>query len=117
MNGLISTLPVSPPPGVGSVALNSGSGVSPGARSDGSPSALSVMPVTGPVGSTGLPSWLTSWNDPVVAEPVLVVGKSGPVSVTAPTKEFAGMLVPVTSRPVSSARIELSEMTFDPARR
>ena len=104
MNGLISTLPVSPPPVVGRVALNSGSGVCPGARSDGSPSALSVMLLTGPVGSTGLPSCPTSWNDPVVTEPVFVVGNSGPVLVTAPTKEFAGMLVPVTARPVSLAQ-------------
>ena len=114
MNGLIRTLPVSPPPVVGRVALNSGSGVCPAARSDGSPSALSVMLLTGPVGSTGLPFWLTSWNDPVVTEPVFVVGKSGPVLVTAPTKEFAGMLVPGHWRPVSLATIALSEMTFDP---
>ena len=114
MNGLIRTLPVSPPPVVGRVALNSGSGVWPGARSEGSPSALSVMLLTGPVGSTGLPSWLTSSNDPVVTAPVLVVGKSGPVFVTAPTNEFAGTLVPVTSRPVSSDRIEGSVISLDP---
>src|SRR5579863_6298903 len=115
MNGLIRTLPVSPPPGVAEVAFHSGSGVWPLARSFGSPSALSVMLLTAPVGSIGEPSWLTSWNDPTVAEPVLVVGNCGPVSVTAPTKESAGMLVPVTARPVSSATIELSLMVLDPA--
>ena len=73
MNGLIRTLPVSPPPVVGRLVLNSGSGVWPGARSDGSPSALSVTLVTGPVGVTGLPSCPTSWNDPVVTAPVLLV--------------------------------------------
>src|SRR3984957_15886220 len=115
MNGLIRTLPVSPPPVVGRGALNSGSGVWPLARSLGSPSALSVMLLTGPDGSTGVPSWLTSWNDPIVAEPVFVVRNCGPVSVTAPTKELAGTLVPVTARPVSSATIELSVMVLEEA--
>jgi hypothetical protein len=73
-NGLIRTLPVSPPPGVAEVAFHSGSGVWPLARAFGSPSALSVTLLTVPVGSTGVPSWLTSWNDPTVAEPVFVVG-------------------------------------------
>ena len=40
---------------------------------------------SGPAGLTGVPSWLTSWNEPVVADPVLVVGNSGPVLTTAPT--------------------------------
>src|SRR5271165_1685634 len=114
MNGLIRTLPVSPPPFVGRLVLNSGSGVWPGARCDGSPSALSVTLLTGPVGLTGLPFCPTSWNDPVETVPAEVAGNWGPVLVTAPTKEFAGMLVPVTPRPVSSAAIAGSEMTLDP---
>ena len=85
MNGLISTLPVSPPPVVGSVASHSGSGSLARSQVVGSPSALSVIVPSGAVGLTGVPSWLTSWNDPVVAEPVLVVGNSGPVLTTAPT--------------------------------
>ena len=71
MNGLISTLPVSPPPGVASVASHSGSAVWPAARKPGRPSALSVMPLTGPVGVTGVPVWSTSWNDPLMTEPLL----------------------------------------------
>src|ERR1700759_4362161 len=113
MNGLISTLPVSPPPVVGAVAFHNGSAVWPGARCIGSPSALSVIVLSGPVGLTGVPSWLTSWNEPVVAEPVLVVGNSGPVLTTAPTQELAGTPVPVTARPVSSDTIAVSVIMLD----
>src|SRR5579875_3011179 len=123
MNGLISTLPVSPPPGVGSVRSNSGSGVCPAVRWPGCPSALMVTLVTAPVGRIGFPDSSTSWNEPSTAEPVLVVGNCGPVSLTAPTNASAGIgLVPpgpvvstvsVTWRPVSIATAELSVMNVD----
>src|ERR1700760_1217932 len=125
MNGLISTLPVSPPPGVASVASYSGSAVWPGARKPGAPSALSVMPLTGPVGVIGEPFWSTSWNDPSTTEPLDDAANCGPVSLTVPTNVLAGIgLVPpgpvvstvsVTWRPVSSATIEPSSRYVDDA--
>ena len=57
MYGLISTLPVSPPPLVSPVAVNSGS--------VWAVSAASVIPLTGPVVWTGSPLASTSWNEAV----------------------------------------------------
>ena len=106
MYGLIRTLPVSPPPGVGSVASQSGSAVWLAPRSFGSSSAL-----------TGVPEAFTSWKEPVSTGPLLLTAVSG-VSVTVPTNEPAGIgsgvsTVSVTIRPVSSARIELSVIMLE----
>src|SRR5690348_13217308 len=118
MRGLIRTLPVSPPPGVASVASYRGSAVWPGARNPGAPSAPRVTLLTGPVGVTGDPFWSTSWNDPSTTGPDGEAAGCGPVSLTVPTKVFGGIgLVPpgpvvstasVTWRPASVATIELS---------
>ena len=93
MYGLMRTLPVSPPPGVGSRASKIGSGVSVPVQVDGrlvppagtlvtagSHSALSVTLVTVPVGVTALPLESMSWNDPasvLTPVPAAVVGRTG----------------------------------------
>src|SRR5581483_7542240 len=59
------------------------------------------------------PSWLTSWNEPVVTGLVGVAAVSGPVLTTAPTNELAGMPLPVTARPVSSDTIVGSVIMLD----
>jgi len=108
MYGLIRTLPVSPPPVVGSVALNSGSVAFV--------SAPSVTPfvaaLTTPVVWSGLPEASTSSNEPVSASPPLCDGAVAVVgvSVTEPTKAPAGIPVPVTERPSSVITAELSAM-------
>ena len=76
MKGLMSTLPVSPPPVVGSLASNSGSVASV--------RAARVTEVTAPLGAVGTPLQ-TSENDPFTARPPLWVGTDGncgPASVT-----------------------------------
>ena len=80
MSGLISTVPVSPPPGVKSVASYSGSAVTQPRRRGGlvplgqvavptvevAPSALRVTLPLQPLGSvTGWPLSLSSWKVPV----------------------------------------------------
>src|ERR1700722_13452702 len=96
MNGLMRTLPVSPPPVVGSVASNSGSAVT-GALGvdrvvswDGSPSALSVTLVTVPGTDTGLPASSMAWNEAATVGPPLLAGYCSPVSDTVPTKRPLG---------------------------
>ena len=86
MYGLMSTLPVSPPPAVGSVASNSGSGVSLPVQVEASPlevagwhSPLSVTLVTAAVEVTWLPASSMSWNEPAVTAPPSLVGRSGPL--------------------------------------
>src|ERR1700723_1888335 len=79
MSGLISTVPVSPPPGVKSVGSNSGSAVTqplvvaaslplgqvPVPTVDVPPSALSVtLPLKPPGRVTGCPLSLSSWKVP-----------------------------------------------------
>lgn len=111
----MSTLPVSPPPFVASVASNSGSVA--GVR------APRTTPLTAPVVASGAPFAPTSRNDPVSASPPLCEGTSGVfgVSVTAPTNAPAGMPVPATDRPASvattelSAIVELPDAAFAPA--
>ncbi len=96
MYGLMRTLPVSPPPGVGSVASNSGSAVSarPGRGSLGSPSALSMTLVTVPLMGTGLPASSMATNDAATVGPPLLVGIAGsPVSDTVPTNSPLGKSV------------------------
>src|SRR5215470_13823977 len=109
MNGLISTLPVAPPPFVTPVALNSGS-------SDGD-RAPRVTPITGPVVLSGSPDASTSRNDPVSTEPPLWAGAVAVagVSVTRPTKAPAGMPVPVTDLPLSVTTAALSAIFELPA--
>ena len=59
---------------------------------------------TAPVGVTALPLWSTSWNEPLMTEPLDDVANCGPVSLTVPTKVFAGIgLVP--PGPVVSTRV------------
>src|SRR5580692_3474294 len=109
MNGLISTLPVSPPPEVAPVAENSGSVL--GDR------APSVTPATGPVVLSGWPEESTRVNDPVSTKPPFWLGcvaVTG-VSVTWPTNAPAGIPAPVTDRPVSVATALLSAMVEVPA--
>src|SRR5690348_1079202 len=108
MNGLISTLPVSPPPVVASVASNSGSVA--GVR------APRVTPLTGPVVVSGAPRESAGVNEPVSASPPLwdgAVAVAG-VSVTVPTNAPAGMPLPVTGRPSSVMTAELSVMVETP---
>src|SRR6266568_135015 len=102
MNGLISTLPVSPPPLVESPKSNSGSVVAV--------RAPSVIPLTAPVVASGCPAESTRVNDPVSTKPPLWLGAVAgtKLSVTGPTKAPAGMPVPVTGRPLSVATTALS---------
>ena len=80
MNGLMRTLPVSPPPLVGSVASNSGSAVTGAVGVDrleswaGSPSALSVTLVTAPAMVTGLPASSMAWKEAATVGPPLLAG-------------------------------------------
>src|ERR1035437_6261816 len=77
------------------------------------------MALTAPVGVTGVPFWSTSCNEPSMTDPLFELASWGPVSLTVPTKVFAGIgllppgplwsTVSVTSRPASSATIELSK--------
>src|ERR1700760_3755002 len=109
MNGLMITLPVSPPPLVASVASYSGS-------VDGE-RAPRVTPLTAAVVGIGRPEELTSTNDPVSARPPLwfgTVAVAG-VSVTLPTRAPAGIPVPVTVRPTSVETAALSAITVSPA--
>src|ERR1700722_12151176 len=109
MYGLINTLPVSPPPVVGSVALNRGSFASVRAASE--------IPLTAAVVSSGWPDESTRVNVPVSTKPpswfdaVAVTG----VLVTCPTNAPAGMPVPVTAFPASVATIALSAIVELPA--
>src|SRR6266568_3742839 len=109
MNGLISTLPVSPPPLVESPKSNSGSVVAV--------RAPSVIPLTAPVVASGCPAESTRVNDPVSTKPPLWLGAVAgtKLSVTGPTKAPAGMPVPVTGRPLSVATTALSAIVETPA--
>src|ERR1700722_6873775 len=107
MSGLMSTVPVSPPPGVKSVGSNSGSAVTQPAvvaaalalaqlvpTVDVCPSALRVtLPLKPPGSVTGCPLSSRSWKVPIQglaklfdAELLLALddNETGPVSLTAP---------------------------------
>ena len=106
MNGLMSTLPVSPPPFVGSVASYSGSVA--GVR------APSVTPLTAAVVVSTAPVESTLVNRPVSAGPPAGMSGELDASVTWLTKAPAGMPVPVTERPASVATIESSRIVDTP---
>ncbi len=97
MYWLISTLPVSPPPLVASVASISGSVAAV--------LAPRVTPLTAAVVSSACPPESTSGKNPVTAESVALAAVVGS-SLAVPTKAPGGIPVPATERPASVATIE-----------